>query len=255
MGDTGDKKGRQWTDVSHYHAGGGDGLKLRQKLWDDALRTRAPLEIGEYCFIMKPAANYEVGVPHVVVKDAYFAQVLRYYPNLMEVKRFDKGRSVRGRNSVERIPLVDVRKSEDLVLLNINTIPEVSLEELDIDVLQNLIMAYVSLYPEKRAVEAEVFGVAEGDFCLVNAQREDFVGKYDYYIGEVEYVHNNLIYVREFHHNSTMRGMLHVVIRDEVMRGFVEILKLCERPEEDFTKEELKISNFKVNNGRYLAEK
>ena len=258
MGATKEKKvhiQKGWTDVTHLHAGGGDKQRSERKLMEEAKRERTLLEEGDYCLVIKPAVNYDVGEARKVVQDAYFAQVTHYYPNLMEIRKFERGRAVRGRNGIVRLPLVDVRKSSEFVIQRLDYIPEISIDDsLDLDTLKNVVLSYISILPKKESEQDVEIPVEVGDYCLVNEVVCEEPFRRDCYVAEVVGKHDNLVSVREFRHGSTVHGKLHSILRDELTRGIVKLFRLKMKPEENFTKEMMKIENFREEKGNYLAD-
>lgn len=243
-----------WTDVSHYFAGGGDKKKAEQLKLEDGLRERKPPEAGDYCLIVKPIRDYSIGIPRNIIREAYFGQVIRFYPQLMEVRKFERGKSLRGRNSIERISMVDVKKSRELLLITVDEMPDISLDSdvLDFETLKRLIISYISLYPVKKLSKDDVFGVDVEDYCLVNAEEGDLSSTEERYVGQVVYKHPNMIMVKEYRHGCSMQGAVRSIIRDEVIRGLVKIFKLKMKPEQSFTREALKYENYEKEHGKYL---
>ena len=241
------KGGYAWADVSHFHAGGGKKKKSDVAKLQAGLKEREVPKEGEYCLIVKPLPDIGIGTTRKIVNTAYYGQVTHLYPEIMEVRVFKNGKSVRGRNGLERIPIADVKKSEELMLYNVDTIPQEDIENgtyIDAEEVKKLILPYMSLYPLKQKVSDDIFKVEKGEFVLVNKKDEETFLE-ERYIGEVVYTHPNMIKVKEYRHGCSVAGTVRSIIRDELLRGIVKVFGLKMKPEKVFTKEELKHENFK----------
>lgn len=252
MGEVREKRymgGHPW--VNSYFGGGGSRQKVEREKLADGLQERRLPQAGDYLFIIKPVRDYNFGIRKNIIKESYTGQVVRIYPQLMEIRKFEKGKSLRGRNGLEHISLVDIKKSKEVLIFKLDHVPEVDFDSDIIDA--EMLIHYFSLYPEKKSEEKDVFKVKLNDYVLVNSRDSEEDAFEDCYIAHVVYQHTNMIMVKEFRHGCTMGGTVRSIIRDEILRGLVKLFRLKMKPEETFTRDEMKYENFSKEHEDYLA--